>query len=219
MLVDKELVSQILDNQAKNIWNYSFKSNIEDFVDEALFRCEESFLQCTNKALSERFNPYHSVQYSIFLYYLSRCLYLKNCGEAADVIYYLNKNLNNVEWFYGVDLPVHFCAEHPLGSVLGKASYGDHLFVYQGTVVGGNRRNEKIYYPVMGNNIIMYANSSIIGNCRVGNNVLIAANTHVLNKDIPSNSIVYGRDRDIVIVQKTEEEIKDKLKAYWSILS
>ena len=52
-------------------------------------------------------------------------------------------------------------AEHPLGSVLGKADYGDYLFVYQGTTIGENRKGDKLFYPVLGNNILLYANSTI----------------------------------------------------------
>lgn len=218
MYADRELVISLIMSQAKNLWNYDLeKSLVIKGIEEALYRCECTFSHYQNDILREKFNPYHSVQYSIFLYYLSRYMYEKNYKKEADVIYYLNKNLNNVEWFYEVKLPKNFGAEHPLGSVLGKAQYGDYLFVYQGTTIGGNRRGEKLYYPRLGNNIIMYAHSSIIGECNIGNNVIIAANTHIINRDIPDNCIVYGRDREVEIVKKTEEEIKDRLKAIWDM--
>lgn len=217
MHVDKELVTNLLVNQVKNIWNYDLSRSIAtEGVEVALNECEQTFSKYKNDTLKSSFNPYHSVQYSIFLYYLSRYMYKNNHKKEADIIYYLNKNLNNVEWFYEVELPKYFGAEHPLGSVLGKARYGDYLFVYQGTTIGGNRREGTLYYPKLGRNVIMYAHSSIIGNCDIGNNVIIAANTHIINKDIPDNCIVYGRDRDIQIVLKTEKEIKDRLKAFWN---
>ncbi len=54
--------------------------------------------------------------------------------------------MHSVDWFYAVDLPVHFLCEHPLGSVLGKASYGDYFLIYQGTTVGGSIKGDIIYY-------------------------------------------------------------------------
>lgn len=46
--------------------------------------------------------------------------------------------------------------EHPLGNVLGHTKYGDYLFIYQGITVGGNRKYDKLYYTVIGNNVVMY---------------------------------------------------------------
>ena len=75
-----------------------------------------------------RFNPYHSVQYMIFLYYLSHEIYVNTQNTIlCDKIYYLNKIMNSVDLFYAIELPQKFGAEHPLGSVMGRAKYGDGL--------------------------------------------------------------------------------------------
>ena len=50
----------------------------------------------------------------------------------ASYAYYLNKIMNSVDWFYAIELPDVFCAEHPVGSVLGRAKWnGNRFFVYQ----------------------------------------------------------------------------------------
>ena len=72
--------------------------------------------------------------------------------------------MHSIDWFYAVELPVHFLCEHPLGSVLGRAIYGDYLFVYQGTTVGGNRNKGILSYPKIGTNVVLYANATILGN-------------------------------------------------------
>jgi serine O-acetyltransferase len=53
------------------------------------------------------FNPFHSGQYSIFLYFLSRAVFLSHpsSGTLADRIYYLNKALNSLDLFYEVQMP------------------------------------------------------------------------------------------------------------------
>ena len=74
----------------------------------------------------------------IFLYYLSHEIYANTQNTIlCDKIYYLNKIMNSVDLFYAIELPQKFGAEHPLGSVMGRAKYGDGFFFYQGCTVGG----------------------------------------------------------------------------------
>lgn len=122
---------------------------------------------------------------------------------VADQIYYLNKIMNGVDWFYQINLSKHFLAEHPIGSVLGRAKYGDYFFIYQGVVVGAN----KGLYPVIGNNVVMYSNSKILGKSKIGDNVIVSANTYIKDEDIPDNSLVFGQSPNLVIKKKSIEEI------------
>lgn len=155
-----------------------------------------------------RFNPFHSVQYSIFLWLVSNEIYLRGISAEADLVYYLNKIMHACDWFYAIKLPDVFYAEHPVGSVLGRAEYGEQFFIYQGTTVGGNRDKEgKIIYPKIGNNVLMYANSTILGDSLIGDNVIVSANTFIINETIPSNSIVFGKSPELIIKQRTIEEI------------
>lgn len=43
----------------------------------------------------------------------------------------------------------------------------------------------------MGNHVVMFPGSKVVGNVHIGNNVVIAANS-VVTKDIPDNCIVGG---------------------------
>lgn len=45
--------------------------------------------------------------------------------------------------------------------------------------------------PILGNRVVMFPGSKVVGNVHVGNNVVIAANSIVIN-DIPDNCIVGG---------------------------
>lgn len=186
------------------------KSVLESRFESVLEICAENFSHSNNKYyLAEgggecRFNPYHSVQYMIFLYYLSHDFYKNaNAGQLCDKVYYLNKILHSVDLFYAIDLPSHFGAEHPIGSVMGRAEYGDGFFFYQGCTVGGTRDKEgKLFYPIIDSNVRMYANSSILGRCRIGKNVQIGAGALVKNQDVPENSIVFGHSPDLIIKTK-----------------
>ena len=119
------------------------------------------------------------------------------------------------DWFYAIDLPTHFHCEHPLGSVLGRATYGDYFFVYQGTTVGGNRSKGKLFYPMIGTNVILYANATILGNTNIGNNVVVSADSFLINETIPDNCIVFGKSPNISIKEKSEDEIKEYTQHIW----
>jgi len=190
------------------------KKIIESRFEYAISACKENFSHSENKyyvvdtegAFSCRFNPYHSVQYMTFLYYLSHDIYKNdNNGQLCDKIYYLNKILHSVDLFYAIELPAHFGAEHPLGSVMGRAKYSNGFFFFQGCTVGGTKDKEgKDHYPVLGENVRMYANSSILGRSHIGNNVQIGADALVKNQDIPDNCIVFGQSPNLIIKQKNK---------------
>lgn len=136
---------------------------------------------------------------------------LRGGGKTADKLYYLNKIMNGVEWYWNIDLPKHFICEHPVGTVLGKADYGDYLCVYQGVTVGANFRGEECIWPSIGNHVTLYANATVIGNSKIGNYVIIGANAFILNETVPDNSIVFGSSPDLLIRQYSKKEIEDKL--------
>lgn len=123
--------------------------------------------------------------------------------------------MHSNDWLYAVDLPVHFLCEHPLGSVLGRAKYSDYLFVYQGTTIGGNPHKGRIYYPEIGQNVILFANAAVLGDSHIGSNVVISAGTRIMNATIPDNCIVFGSSPELVIKKKSEREIKQYTKNIW----
>ena len=136
------------------------------------------------------FNTFHSGQYTIFLYYLSREMYKKSlCSTVLlEKIFYLNKMLNSVDLYYEVDLPKVFHAGHPLGSVIGRAKIGKNFSFNQNCTVGGN----KDVYPVLSENVIMMAGSTIVGKCFIGSYTIIGSNSFIKDIDIPNNSMVVG---------------------------
>ena len=215
-------IEELVCYQLKQHWPTFDSEIIHNAMPKAVAILEEGFKGLPNHRFYDngaaQFSPYMSVQWMIFLYRLSHEIYKGgyiNIPKEADQIYYLNKVMHSNDWFYAIDLPVHFLCEHPLGSVLGRAKYGDYLFVYQGTTIGGNRSKGKLSYPVLGDNVILFANSKILGNCHIGTNVVIAAGTSVINQSIPDNSIVFGSSPNIVIKKKSESEIKSFTQHIW----
>ena len=172
------------------------RSGVLDRAEESAMRAVSGFL---NKYNTGKIDPINGVMYTNYLYWLSRYLFETGDIEAAAEVYGLNKMFHSVDLFYEIKLPQIWSCEHPLGAVMGRAQYGERFFFYQGCTVGGNRHNGEAFYPIIGNNVLMYSNSKILGDSKIGNNVIIAANAYVINQVVPDNSIVFGQSPNIII--------------------
>lgn len=211
-LIPKEEVLKLVKKQLEAyflVLSNEETSALESCFERSLVKCEFNFSHSENKYFSIvkdgekeiKFDPFHSIQWMIFLYYLSHELYLIK-SKLCDKVYYLNKIMHSVDLFYAVSLPDVFCAEHPLGSVMGRAEYGENFFFYQGCTVGGfHCKDGTIVYPTIGNNVRMFANSSILGNSHIGNNVKIGAGALIKNQDVPDGCVVFGSSPNIIIKQ------------------
>lgn len=195
-----------------------YKLNVSKYITEAVNRTYTCLKFSSNKYISapaERgilFSVYNSLQYCIFLYWLSKVAYeIDENGNNAEKFYYLNKMMNAVDLFYAVELPDIWMAEHPLGSIMGRARYSDYFFFYQSCTVGGNKGN----YPWLGKHVTMYSDSKILGRAKIGNHVILSANTYVKDETIPDNCIVFGQTPNLIIKQRTKEEILDLTSHIW----
>ena len=193
---------ELLEKQLNN--NFILRNNKKEILEmsviAALKKCEICFAKQNNKYyVGEHgvcFNPFHSGQYTIFLYFVSNILYLKYKNEnLASRVYYLNKMLNGVDLFYAIELPNIFGVEHPVGAVMGRAKYSNYFWFYQHTTVGGNKER----YPEIGEKVVLFANATIIGNSKIGSNCLISANTYIKDECVPDNTIVYGASPNLIL--------------------
>lgn len=172
-------------------------------LERVLERVEKCFSKSKNKYYFKDdlvyFNPYHSGQYCIYLYFLSNTLSLDGEKIIADKVYYLNKMLNSCDLYHEVQLPEYFFLDHPVGAVIGRAKYGLGFKFGQNVTVGNN----KGIYPVIGNNVRLCANSIVLGNCEIGANVIIGPGTCVKDTDIPSDCLVFGASPNLIIKKRS----------------
>ncbi|NUA28375.1 hypothetical protein FCJ59_16585 [Cupriavidus basilensis] len=143
-----------------------------------------------------RFNYLHSSQYCQYLYYLANTIW-RNEGDARACtrLFLLNKALNGIDLFYEIEMPDVFFIGHSVGIVLAKATYGNYLVLYQNSTVGKNHGAA----PVIGDGVVMYPNTAIIGRSHVGNGSVIAQGVSVINRDTPGDCLVYaGNAGDLV---------------------
>ena len=140
------------------------------------------------------FDPLNAMQYSIFLYWLSRKLYIEGAEQDAAKVFFLNKALSGMDLFYEIEMPDLFMINHTVGAVFVKAQYGERAVFHQGCTVG--RILDK--RPVIEDDLVMYSGSAIIGQCHVRKNTIISAGVFLINRDTPGDCLVFADGKDYV---------------------
>ena len=91
-----------------------------------------------------------------------------------------------------------FLIDHGMGIVIGQtAVIGDDCLLYQGVTLGMTGHHGGKRHPTLGDNVMVGANATILGNIRIGDNVKVGAGAVVVH-DVPSNVTVAGVPATIV---------------------
>ena len=168
--------------------------DLQSLTATALERVEHSFSRIRRKYYEEHgavvFDHLNGDHVASFLYLLSNTAWTR-VGDVglATRLFYLNKIMHGLDLFYSVAMPDVFMLVHPVGTVLGKAAYGNYFVAYQNCTVGADGES----YPTFGEGVIMYSRSAVVGSCAVGNNVVFGAGAAIINTDIPDDSVVVGQ--------------------------
>ena len=103
----------------------------------------------------------------------------------------------------GATIGTHFTIDHGTGVVIGATCIiGNNVKLYQGVTLGaksfcldenGNPVKGIPRHPILGNNIVVYSNATILGRITIGDNVVIGGNIWVTN-DVPAGSVIRQGD-------------------------
>lgn len=207
--IKKEDLLDYTINQVQNLFpdreTYN-KDQIFPHFNRSLKRMEYCFSKIDNKYFSDGENPIfnhlNGDQYSMYLYFLSNTLYNEGFKKTfLEKLFLLNKSLHGIDIFYEIELPDIFLFVHPLGTVLGRATYSNYLIVYQRCNVGANKN----IYPTIGEHTTLHPGASVLGDCNIGNNCKIGANALILDKNLKDNSLYVGNPKDHHIIIRNEK--------------
>ncbi len=181
------------------------KTDLEPAINDALSRIHT----CINGVRcwpQDRFDYLHSSQYCIFIYYLSNSLWQQTANErVCTKLFYLNKALNGFECFYDNLLPEIFFIGHTSGIVLVRNTYRNYLVLYQGSTVGRIRNKT----PILEEKVILYPNSSVIGDSRIRSGSVLSQGCSVVNQDTQANSVIFGSGRNLTFTPAGEDIFDD----------
>jgi serine O-acetyltransferase len=180
---------------------------IEAHLDHALERTKI----CINAVRAwqpDHFDYLHSTQYCTFLYFLANTI--RRHGGDSEIctkLFLLNKALNGIDLFYEIEMPEIFFIGHSVGIVLAKASYGNYLVLYQNSTVGKNHG----VAPVIGEGVVMYPNSAIIGRCDVGDGSVVSQGASIINQDVPGHCVVYAGQAGALVFKPPTRDVLDDI--------
>lgn len=141
-------------------------------------------------------NPLYSDHLTKLLHQVNFQLWRAQKNQyLCDALFFTLKSNCHLNLFYQTEIPPFFFPFHALGSVLGRTTYGKYLFINQNCTVGGNYTE----FPVLGEGVVLGPNTTILGKCRIGDNVKIGANSLIIEKNIPDNSVYFGRPEKFVL--------------------
>ncbi len=165
----------------------AFRATADAHLDEALERMHVCINACAPWR-PDQFNVLQSSQHCILLYFLSNSIFVRSGDTAAATrLFLMNKAFNGIDLFYEIAMPPIFYIGHSVGIVLAKATYGNRLVLYQNSTIG--RHKDRI--PVIGEGVVVYPNSAIIGRCDVGDGAVISQGTSVLDAGVPPNRLAF----------------------------
>lgn len=82
---------------------------------------------------------------------------------------------------------------HPYATVINAERIGDYFSCLHCTTIGAKKAGR----PIIGDNVSLGANVTIIGDVHIGNNVVVGAGSVVV-KDVPDNCVVAGNPAKII---------------------
>jgi serine O-acetyltransferase len=165
----------------------AFRAAVDAHLDAALERLHVCINGCAPWK-PDVFNVLQSSQHCIYLYYLANTIWKQSGDTAAPTrLFLMNKALNGIDLFYEIAMPQVFYIGHSVGIVLAKATYGNHLVLYQNSTVG--RHKDQI--PQIGDRVVLYPNTAVIGRSVVESDAVISQGTSVINKRVPAGQMAF----------------------------
>ena len=129
---------------------------------------------------------------AVLLYRVQRALHLGRASEREVLapLAQAARTLTGAEIYYTAEIGPAFVLGHGLGTVVGGGCVlGRRVTLFQGVTVG--RRYHSPQRPVLEDEVIVYANASVLGPVRVGRAARIGAGAVVL-EDVPAGAAVAG---------------------------
>ncbi len=143
--------------------------------------------------------------YAISIYRIAHVLYTLKVPLIPRIMTEFAHEKTGVDIHAGATIGEYFCIDHGTGIVIGETTtIGDRVKIYQGVTLGaksfeldenGNPVKDIKRHPDIGNNVVIYANATILGgNTKIGDNCVIGGNTW-LTRSVDSGSVVYYNEK------------------------
>ena len=139
--------------------------------------------------------------FAIAIYRIAHALYERKIPILPRIMTEYAHEKTGIDIHAGAKIGEYFFIDHGTGIVIGETTtIGNHVKIYQGVTLGaksfeldesGNPVKGIKRHPDIGNNVIIYANATILGgNTRIGDGCTIGGNVW-LTRSVDAGSTVY----------------------------
>lgn len=143
--------------------------------------------------------------YAISIYRIAHVLYTLRVPLIPRIMTEFAHEKTGVDIHAGATIGEYFCIDHGTGIVIGETTtIGNRVKIYQGVTLGaksfkvdenGNPVKDIKRHPDIGNNVVIYANATILGgDTKIGDNCVIGGNTW-LTRSVESGQVVYYNEK------------------------
>lgn len=135
--------------------------------------------------------------YAIFVYRIAHVLYRMQIPMIPRMMTEYAHDHTGIDINPGATIGEYFFIDHGTGIVVGETTIiGDNVKLYQGATLGalspaGMATNPNVRrHPKVGNNVVIYANSTLLGGAtEIGDNVVVGGNAF-LTSSVAPNTVV-----------------------------
>ena len=135
--------------------------------------------------------------FAIFIYRIAHELYARKVAMIPRMMSEYAHSQTGIDINPGATIGEYFFIDHGTGVVVGETSIiGDNVKLYQGATLGalspaGMPTNPGVRrHPKVGNNVVLYANSTLLGGAtEIGDNVIVGGNAF-LTSSVEPDTIV-----------------------------
>ena len=135
--------------------------------------------------------------FAIFIYRIAHELYARKVAMIPRMMSEYAHSQTGIDINPGAKIGEYFFIDHGTGVVVGETTIiGDNVKLYQGATLGalspaGMATNPNVRrHPKVGNNVVIYANSTLLGGAtEIGDNVVVGGNAF-LTSSVAPNTVV-----------------------------
>lgn len=146
--------------------------------------------------------------YAISVYRIAHEFYLRHVPFIGRIMTEFAHEKTGIDIHAGATIGDYFCIDHGTGIVIGEtATIGERVKIYQGVTIGaksfevgddGNPIKGIKRHPDIGNNVVIYANATILGgDTHIGDRAVIGGNTWVTESVEADSLVYYGENRQL----------------------
>ena len=151
--------------------------------------------------------------FAIFIYRIAHELYARKVAMIPRMMSEYAHSQTGIDINPGATIGEYFFIDHGTGVVVGETSIiGDNVKLYQGATLGalspaGMPTNPGVRrHPKVGNNVVLYANSTLLGGAtEIGDNVIVGGNAF-LTSSVEPDTIVSVKTPELTFRGKRHKE-------------